>query len=46
MDVEGYQINNRVYSRGGCSIAVHAATVGIKVIRKYDKANHCDMRSE
>lgn len=42
---EGYEINQRVYYRGGCSIAFNLTNAKVKVVRKYDKKNHCDVSS-
>lgn len=37
LDEKGYEQNNRVYSRGGCSQTVVTANARIKTIRKYEK---------
>ena len=44
LDTQGYESDQRVYSRGGCAITVKAGNLRTQVIRKYERDNHfrCD----
>lgn len=37
IDLEGFEQNNRVYSRGGCSQTLTTGGARVQIIRKYEK---------
>jgi hypothetical protein len=39
LDTQGYELDNRVYSRGGCCVTLKAGNAKVKVIRKYEKGD-------
>ena len=39
INTQGYELDNRVYSRGGCCVTLKAGNVKVKVVRKYETSD-------